>query len=80
MVPGRIVDANADEPAEQKSYSSRSIKSRSERIEYKAWHSIDRSSFSGGIEGRPSGEYRAANSGSRATSASFTISRIARSG
>lgn len=33
MIPGRIVDANPDEPAEQKSYSSRSINNRSERIE-----------------------------------------------
>lgn len=33
MVPDRIVDAHSDEPAEQQVYSSRSIRSRSERIE-----------------------------------------------
>jgi hypothetical protein len=33
MVPYRIVDAEADEPAEQQVESSRSISWRSERIE-----------------------------------------------
>jgi hypothetical protein len=42
--------------------------------------SIALKSFSGGIEGRPIGEYSAAKSSASADSASFTIPRIARSG
>jgi len=56
MVPGCIVNADADEQRNKRSYSSRSIKSRSERNEWKACSSIVRKSFSGRIEGRPFGE------------------------
>ncbi len=63
----------------RRSYSSRSTKSRSERIEWNACKGIARSNFSGAIDGRPIGEYSAAKSRSSADSASFTIARIVRS-
>ena len=45
-----------------RSYSSRSISCRSERIEYNACGSIARNSRSGAVEGRPIREYSAAKS------------------
>jgi len=63
-----------------RSNSSRSINCRSERIEENACNSMARSSFSGGIEGRPLREYNAENSPESATSASFTTTRMIRSG
>jgi hypothetical protein len=51
---------------------------RADRI--KACSNIARSRFSGGIEGRPIGEYKTEKSPAKPARASFTMARIARSG
>jgi len=53
---------------------------RSDRIEWKDCSSNARSSFSGAMEGRPIGDYIAANSGERYRRTSLTIPAIRRSG
>jgi len=75
----RIVDANAEESPKHKVVvqSVHQYPLRADRIT--PCSSIVRSGFSGAIDGRPIGEYRAANSGSSAANMSFTIARIARS-
>src|SRR5688500_329158 len=80
MVPGWIVDADAHEPAEQKVVFQplHTQPLRADRVERLQQYRPEQ--LSGGIDGRPSGEYSAANSRSKATSASFTITRMARSG
>ena len=80
VIPRRIVDANADEPAKQEVELQpiHQLPLRADRIE--RLHSIARMSFSGGIDGLPIGEYSVENSPARAANASFTIARIVRSG
>jgi hypothetical protein len=63
VIPRRIVDASADEPAKQEVELEPIHQRRSERIESNACKSIARKSFSGGIDGRPIGEYSVENSG-----------------
>ena len=53
MIPHRIVDAEPTNQRNMRLYSSCSISCRSERIEKNACSSNARSSFSGGIDGRP---------------------------
>ena len=74
VIPDRIVDAQAHKPAEQKVELQplHQLAFRADRIE--ACNSEARSSFSGGIEGRPSGAYIAANAPSKSDNAAFTIS------
>jgi hypothetical protein len=77
MVPRRVVDADPNEPTEQK---VRTPAAPSKDAPSGLNSSIARSSFSGGIESRPIGEYNAEKSPASAARASFTIMRIVRSG
>jgi transposase len=78
--PGPASTVASPVTSSARSNSRRSISCRSERIEYNACSSSARISRSGGIDGRPTREYDAANRTDIPGSTSSAMPRITRSG